>query len=74
MLSENNTSGTIESPGFSSGGYNASVECLWLLAYMHSDVTIVLDFTALSIERHGECAYDYVEVFDCGYLFTIIDC
>lgn len=53
---------TIESPGFSGSGYNASMECEWWILNP-SRGTVRVEFTALSIERHGECLYDHVEIY-----------
>ena len=54
--------GIIESPDFDSGSYNHSTECIWIVGGSSLQRTISLQFLNLSLEDHGECNYDMVEI------------
>ena len=57
--------GVIESPGYSqaNSSYNVSVQCVWTLNNRQfSNTSIALRFTALDLEPHGECNFDFVEI------------
>jgi len=63
VFNSTDTSGIIESPGFSDNmTYNASEQCVWLIANRNIDSSIALRFIALDLERQGECSYDFVEM------------
>lgn len=60
--------GTISSPGYVNDGflndsYVDNEQCIWNLRLRTlQDASISLRFLDLSIERHGECRWDYVRI------------
>ncbi|KAK2147338.1 hypothetical protein LSH36_558g01028 [Paralvinella palmiformis] len=65
---------TIESPGFAEKRYPTSTQCIWQLANHNArNGSISLHFTFLSLEMHGECRWDFVEIREASpHIDTII--
>ncbi|XP_058154204.1 scavenger receptor cysteine-rich domain-containing protein DMBT1 isoform X3 [Dasypus novemcinctus] len=57
-----NASGTFSSPSYP-GLYPNNANCVWEIEVNFSS-RINLGFSDLRLERHGNCIYDYVEIFD----------
>ncbi|XP_033110748.1 cubilin-like [Anneissia japonica] len=56
------SSQTLQSPGYPNG-YANNLHCTWLI---HAPVgsTVYLNFTAMHVETHASCVWDYVMVYD----------
>jgi len=57
-------SGVLQSPGFDGNGtYNVSEQCVWIINNGRlTNSSIMINFTALDLEEHGECSFDFVEI------------
>ena len=71
-ITSDQQSGLIQSPGFGNGTYAPSVECIWILRNVRPEnFSLSFRFTNLSIERHGECLWDFVEIREGKKLYYL---
>lgn len=64
-----NTNGNITSIGYPNANYSNNEECIWVIQNPNiNGSTIMLNFMDFSLESHGDCTYDFIEVRE-GILF-----
>ena len=61
------SSGSFTSPNYPLP-YGHNAECIWTITTSRGS-TIQLTLVEIDIELHGNCAYDYLEVFISNMLF-----
>ncbi|XP_071156308.1 cubilin-like isoform X2 [Mytilus edulis] len=58
-----NTNGNITSIGYPNANYSNNEECIWVIQNPNiNGSTIMLNFMDFSLESHGDCTYDFIEV------------